>query len=117
MEAINDDISILRDILARELETINSYQNLLACAKSSEVREFIAHIIEEEKEHVAESMELIKELDPAQAAWFEEGSHWKKDSLLRNSTHPPKASITHADPDNRVSPFTVGSLRLSKQQS
>ena len=115
MEANNEDTMLLRDILARELETINNYQNFLSRAQSPEVREFIAHIIEEEKEHVAESMELIKEFDPAQAALFEEGSHWKKETLLPDSSKTYRPSRTHPEPDNRILPFTVGSLRRSEQ--
>lgn len=116
MESINGDISMLRDILARELETINSYQNLLSQAKSPEVKEFIAHIIEEEKEHVAESMELIKELDPTQAAWFQEGDHWKKSDSVRNLSQTNRAMARLSEPDNQISALTVGSLRRLKQQ-
>ncbi|MCI0487489.1 MAG: ferritin-like domain-containing protein [Blastocatellia bacterium] len=115
MEANNEDITLLRDILARELGTINNYQNLLSRAQRPEVREFIAHIIEEEKEHIAESMELIKELDPAQASLFKEGSHWRKVSLQPASSQTGRASATLPEDDNHISPLTVGSLRRSEQ--
>ena len=99
MDETEDDLLLVRDVLARELETINSYLRLLRSAKSERVRAFLAHITDEEKEHVAEALEIIKELDPVQAALLEHGSH---------ASHPtsPPPSQTDQPPG-----FTVGSLR------
>jgi rubrerythrin len=96
------DTALLREILARELETINVYQSLLASALSPEVGRFLAHIIDEEKEHVAESMELINSLDKAQASRFGLGNHWRKDYI------GPEESRESG------SAFTVGSLRAGQ---
>ena len=107
------DLMLLRDILAREVNTINNYQSLLPQASTSEVATFISHILEEEKEHVAEALNLIKELDPNQAALLARDSHWKSEtssaqmqSLEANSQRSMVES-TQA--------WTVGSLRNEKK--
>jgi rubrerythrin len=87
-------------VLARELETINSYLRLLRSAKSERVRAFLAHVTDEEKEHVAEALEIIKELDPVQAALLERGPH-----AASPATPPPQS------PPQPSHGFTVGSLR------
>jgi rubrerythrin len=68
----------------------------LRSAKSERVRSFLAHITDEEKEHVAEALEIIKELDPVQAALLEHGGH-------------AGPSVRPASPQPQG--FTVGSLR------
>ena|SRR5437868_5698669 len=96
MDETEDDLMLVREVLARELETINSYLRLLQSAKSEQVRTFLAHVTDEEKEHVAEALEIIKALDPVQAALLEHGPH---------PGHP--ASLLPA----QALGFTVGSLR------
>jgi rubrerythrin len=113
MDGKTGDLMLLRDILAREISTINNYQSLLSQASTSEVATFISHILEEEKEHVAEALELIKELDPNQAAMLARGSHWKSE-----------AADAHIQPSQAGSPapraeapqaWTVGSLKGEKK--
>jgi rubrerythrin len=100
MDETEEDLLLVRDVLARELETINSYLRLLRSAKSERVRAFLAHITDEEKEHVAEALEIIKELDPVQAALLDQGSHSGR------STNSPSQTLAEPPPG-----FTVGSLR------
>lgn len=102
MDETEDDLILVRDVLARELETINSYLKLLRSAKSERVRTFLAHITDEEKEHVAEALEIIKDLDPVQAALLEHGGHAKPATLS-----PPLSQAAPYQPPG----FTVGSLR------
>ena len=99
MDETEGDLLLVRDVLARELETINSYLRLLRSAKSERVRAFLAHIIDEEKGHVAEAFEIIKELDPLQATLLEHGPH------AGQPTGPPP-SQTYQPPG-----FGAGSLR------
>ena len=101
MDETDDDLMLVRDVLARELETINSYLRLLRSARGERVRAFLAHVTDEEKEHVAEALEIIKELDPVQAALLEHGAHAGR----ANGRPAPQAA-----PD-WPSGFTVGSLR------
>lgn len=110
MNEEQEDVQVLRDILARELETINSYQNLLSRTLSPEVATFIEHIIDEEKEHVAESMTLINRIDERQAMRFTNSEHW------REAPEQPSTQVNkevHQQESSR-STFTVGSLRRNK---
>jgi len=113
MDGKTSDLMLLRDILAREISTINNYQSLLSQASTSEVATFISHILEEEKEHVAEALELIKELDPNQAAMLERGGHWRN-----NAASPPTGTPQVESPVVRADAprtWTVGSLKGEKK--
>ena len=68
--AIQDDLDMLREDLIGELQAINQYQEHILDLENEEAVNTLEHIIEEEKEHVAELLRLIKNLDPAQAEKF-----------------------------------------------
>jgi hypothetical protein len=104
-----EDVVLLRDILVRELDTINFYKGLPSRARRPDVAAFIAHITDEEKEHVAEAMNFINKLDAAQAARFTASDHWR--DTTGGSGEYDKDS---ADPARQPEPpgrLTVGSLR------
>ncbi|MFO7773691.1 MAG: hypothetical protein R6V59_07135 [Dehalococcoidia bacterium] len=64
---IQDDLEMLRDVLAYELQAINQYQEHLLYLENEEAATTLEHIIEQEKEHVAELLRMIQTLDPVQA--------------------------------------------------
>jgi rubrerythrin len=68
--AIQDDLDMLREDLIGELQAINQYQEHILDLENEEAATTLEHIIEEEKEHVAELLRLIQNLDPAQAEKF-----------------------------------------------
>jgi rubrerythrin len=68
--AIQDDLDMLREDLISELQAINQYQEHVLDLENEEAVNTLEHIIEEEKEHVAELLRLIQNLDPAQAEKF-----------------------------------------------
>jgi len=68
--AIQDDLEMLRQDLIGELQAINQYQEHILSLENEEAVTALEHIIEEEKEHVAELLRLIQNLDPAQAEKF-----------------------------------------------
>jgi len=68
--AIQDDLDMLREDLIGELQAINQYQEHVLDLENEEAVNTLEHIIEEEKEHVAELLRLIQNLDPAQAGKF-----------------------------------------------
>ncbi len=70
--AIQDDLEMLREDLIGELQAINQYQEHILSLENEEAATTLEHIIEEEKEHVAELLRLIQNLDPAQADKFKE---------------------------------------------
>lgn len=61
------DVRLLRAALARELDTINEYEEMAEQAEDPLIRDFFYHLAVEEKEHVAEAMALIERRDPDQA--------------------------------------------------
>jgi len=68
--AIQDDLDMLREDLIGELQAISQYQEHILDMENEEAVNTLEHIIEEEKEHVAELLRLIQNLDPAQAEKF-----------------------------------------------
>jgi rubrerythrin len=70
--AIQDDLEMIREDLIGELQAINQYQEHILSLENEEAARTLEHIIEEGKEHVAELLRLIQNLDPAQADKFKE---------------------------------------------
>jgi len=70
--AIEDNLEMLREDLIGELQAINQYQEHIESLEGEEAVGVLEHIIEEEKEHVAELVKLIQNLDPVQAEKFKE---------------------------------------------
>ena len=63
---MSEDLVVLREILQRELETINAYERMLERITDASLRQIIEHVTDEEREHVAEMYELIMERDERQ---------------------------------------------------
>ena len=63
---MSEDLVVLREILQRELETINAYERMLTRISDPSLRQIIEHVTDEEREHVAEMYELIMERDERQ---------------------------------------------------
>ncbi len=70
-EGLSMDLEMLREDLIGELQAINQYQEHIDILGDEEIVTTLEHIIAEEKEHVAELVKLIKELDSVQAEKFE----------------------------------------------
>ncbi len=64
---IQDDLEMLREVLAYVLQAINQYQEHLLYLENEEAAAALERIVEQEKEHVAELLRLIQGLDPVQA--------------------------------------------------
>jgi rubrerythrin len=69
---IVDDLEMLREDLVGELQAINQYHGHILSLGDEEAVTTLEHIVEEEKEHVAELLRLIQSLDPVQAQKFKE---------------------------------------------
>jgi len=67
---LEEDLEMLREDLIGELQAINQYQEHIESLESEEAVTTLEHIIEDEKEHVAELVKLIRNLDPVQAEKF-----------------------------------------------
>lgn len=82
----------LREDLMGELEAINQYQVHIDNIDDAEIKELLAHIRDEEKEHVAEITHLIARIDAIQGAKFAEDH------------------TTEAGGEDAAKVFTVGSM-------
>jgi hypothetical protein len=118
---LEHDVAILRDLMARELETINAYRSLAERAPDGQAREFFLHIIEEEKLHVADVLRAIAALDEDQAHLLTTGfpaDHEPGDIPARQHAEPaaePAAVAPRGTSETRTvhtrGELTVGSLR------
>jgi len=70
--AIIDDLEMLREDLIGELQAINQYHEHMLILENEEAVTTLEHIIAEQKEHGAELLRLIQNLDPVQADKFKE---------------------------------------------
>jgi rubrerythrin len=70
--AMIDDLEMLREDLVSELQAINQYHEHILILENEEAVTTLEHIVEGEKEHVAELLRLIQNLDPVQADKFKE---------------------------------------------
>ena len=73
---VENDLEMIREDLIGELQAINQYQQHIESLENEEVVTILEHVIEEEKEHVAELLKVLSVLDPLQAeklsrqVWF-----------------------------------------------
>ena len=65
----------LRKDLMDELSAVNNYQRHIDEASNEEVKKMLAHIRDEEKEHVAELMKIVRKLDEIQEQMFQKPEH------------------------------------------
>jgi uncharacterized protein len=63
-----EDLVVLREILQRELETINAYEKMIDRVSDPALKQIIEHVTDEEREHVAEMYQLIMARDERQQA-------------------------------------------------
>lgn len=91
------DMERVRHVLARELETISEYEQLSREAQDPRVRDFLAHLAAEEKEHVTEAVLVLRQLDPTQDEHFNRGvadDHFTSGApgVSRSTSGPANAS-------------------------
>ena len=67
----NKDLNGLRKDLMAELGAINQYQEHIDEADSEETKKVLTHIMDDEKEHVAELAKIIRKLDKTQEEKFQ----------------------------------------------
>jgi len=61
----------LREDLIGELGAINQYQEHIDETDNEEFKKVLGHVRDDEKEHVAELIKLLQQLDPTQKEKFE----------------------------------------------
>ncbi|HOS43079.1 MAG TPA: demethoxyubiquinone hydroxylase family protein [Armatimonadota bacterium] len=90
--------------MAAELDAINLYQAHLDATDNPVARRVIAHIMDEEKEHLVEFAQLLYQLDPTQADHAAQAAREFADAAASDA---PPAAEAGAAPRG----LTVGSLK------
>lgn len=67
----NKTLKNLRKDLVGELEAINQYQEHIDETDDQEVKKILSHIMDDEKEHVAELTKIIRKIDETQEEKFQ----------------------------------------------
>ena len=67
----NKYLKNLREDLIGELGAINQYQEHIDEVDDEEIKKVLTHVMNDEKEHVAELTKLLRELDATQKEKFE----------------------------------------------
>ena len=112
--------------VAAEVDAINLYAAHMDATDNESARRILAHIIDEEKEHLAEFLELLKILDPTQALDIEkagpkvraiveapsaEAAHAAHEAIESGATAEPDVEPEPTKPPGLGKAPTVGSLR------
>ena len=64
-------LKMLREDLIGELEAINQYQDHIDLIDDEEAKHVWGHIINDEKEHVAELVKYLRKVDPKEEEKFQ----------------------------------------------
>lgn len=67
----NKILKALREDLVGELEAINQYQEHIDEIDDGEAKKVLGHIRDDEKEHVAELIKIIRQLDATEEEKFQ----------------------------------------------
>lgn len=67
----NKDLKSLREDLIGELGAINQYQEHIDETGDGEIKKVLGHIRDDEKEHMAELIKLLRQLDETQEEKFQ----------------------------------------------
>ena len=70
MADLSNDLKNLREDLKDELLAINNYQVHIDATDNADIQKVLGHIRDEEKEHMAELVKLIRQLDPTEDEKF-----------------------------------------------
>lgn len=100
--------------IAAEIDAINLYAAHMDATDNQAARRLLAHIIDEEKEHLAEFLELLKILDPKQALELGEAGA-KVAAVLSGGPGVLEESEPAAAPSVLGKNPTVGSLRRPRE--
>lgn len=71
MGDLQNDLKNLREDLKDELLAINNYQTHIDATDNPDIQRVLGHIRDEEKEHMAELVKLIRQLDPTEDEKFQ----------------------------------------------
>jgi rubrerythrin len=80
----NDDlVRAVRQLVAAEMEAVQMYSQISAATNNAKARAVINSVIEEEKVHVGEFLQLLFQLDPNEKSKYEEGMRESEELMNR----------------------------------
>lgn len=94
-----ETLSRLRDVMARELETISMYEAYAEAETDPQMKTLFQHLADEEKEHVTEVYEAVLVRDAAQRKWAESGAHAlaiRESRFSAEAAGGPSVGVTHS---------------------
>jgi rubrerythrin len=109
------DAALIREILARECDTVNLYEQMADRASDATTRTLILHLAREEKEHIAECARFLARLDADYAAYLEKPLGHAIDGEDAPAASPVEAAAPPRPPAALGAAawqghFTIGSL-------
>ncbi|MBZ4666644.1 demethoxyubiquinone hydroxylase family protein [Mahella sp.] len=78
-EGLEQFLIWVREDIAGEIDAVDNYQYHIDSIDIPEIKEILAHIRDEEKEHIAELTHLLQRFDAVQNQKFEE-DHFEKEA-------------------------------------
>ena len=76
-------VRAIRFMIAAEYEAIQLYQQLAESTDNQLAREVLHDIANEEKEHAGEFLRLLRELDPEEERFYQEGSEEVEEMIAK----------------------------------
>lgn len=114
---MSPDASLIREIMARECDTVNHYVALAARAVDENVRALILHLAREEKEHIAECSRSLAALDPEYAQLLQKPfAHALDGGQDAQPAPPPSPPAAAPGLQHHTGAFTIGSLIVRAPQ-
>lgn len=99
MPKTRDSEDLIRELLVRELDTVNVYTDMVARARTPAVRDLLIEITRQEKHHIAEAVDMLSRFDPGQAEALERAG------LGRPATAPNAESTVRFEPSGITAPL------------
>jgi rubrerythrin len=101
-------VRAIRLMVADEYEAIQVYTQLAESIDNELAKEVLFDIADEERVHAGEFLRLLKELDPAEAGFYDKGAAEVEAEIARMAGAP--AGVKPATVDG-AKPVTIGSLK------
>jgi len=76
-------VRAIRFMIAAEYEAIQLYQQTAESTDNQLAREVLLDIADEEKEHAGEFLRLLRELDPEEEKFYQEGAEEVEEMIVR----------------------------------
>ncbi|MDC7227023.1 MAG: ferritin family protein [Spirochaetales bacterium] len=110
---LNDEelVRAIRMMIAAEYEAIQLYQQLAASTDNTLAKNVLIDIADEEKVHAGEFLRLLRELDPEEEGFYNEGAQEVEEEFLGAAAVDGGASTTEVGNGTFSGGLGIGSLK------